>query len=64
MKLLLLPLSLLTVVRCSWPCNGADYIDLPAADKLAKMWENCEEDQNSAPWLGMTEVRGRAEEGG
>ena len=64
MKLILLPLSLLTVVRCSWPCNGADYIDLPAADKLAKMWENCEEDQNSAPWLGPTEVRRRGEKGG
>ena len=56
MQLLLVPLSLLSVVSCSWPCNGPDYIDLPAADKMAKMWENCEEDQNSAPWLGMTEI--------
>ena len=39
-----------------WQCNGPDYIALPAATKLEHIWENCADDQTSAPWLSMLEI--------
>jgi len=39
-----------------WQCNGPDYIALPAATKLDHIWENCADDQSSAPWMSMLEI--------
>ena len=39
-----------------WQCNGPDYIALPAATKLDYVWENCADDQSSAPWMSMLEI--------
>ena len=41
-----------------WQCNGPDYIALPAATKLERIWENCAEDETSAAWLSKLEVGG------
>ena len=39
-----------------WQCKGPEYIALPASTKLDQIWENCAEDQTSAPWMSKLEV--------
>lgn len=39
-----------------WVCNGPEYLALPAADKAARVWENCLVDTTSQAWAGIVEI--------